>query len=89
MSKEKDHKSDEVVVTEAEVKGPSQEVPTTVTRDVIAEAQERGFRGTETDPTPNKAYTFGGVISGQPTPETDEDYAETVEKQLKQNRKGL
>jgi hypothetical protein len=35
------------------------------------EANEKGFFGTEVDPTPNENYTVKGVTSGAPTPETD------------------
>lgn len=34
-------------------------------------AQEQGFFGVETDPTPNEHYTVAGVVEGLPTPETD------------------
>lgn len=47
-----------------------------------AEVQERsdretdqGYRGTVADPTPNHAYTVGGVVHGEPTPETDTELA--------------
>jgi hypothetical protein len=39
---------------------------------------EQGFRGVETDPTPNENYTVAGVTSGAPTPETDKAHAEEV-----------
>jgi hypothetical protein len=39
---------------------------------------EQGFRGIETDPTPNENYTVAGVTSGAPTPETDKEHAEAV-----------
>jgi len=39
---------------------------------------EQGFRGIETDPTPNENYTVQGVTAGKPTPETDQDHAEKV-----------
>jgi len=35
----------------------------------VEEAEADGFLGTETDPTPNENYTFGG--NDLPTPETD------------------
>lgn len=38
----------------------------------LNEEQEKGYRGTVPDPTPNHAYTVAGVTSGEPTPETDE-----------------
>lgn len=40
----------------------------------------QGFRGVETDPTPNENYTVSGVTSGAPTPETDDDAAEDARK---------
>jgi hypothetical protein len=39
---------------------------------------DQGFRGIETDPTPNENYTVEGVTSGKPTPETDEAAADKV-----------
>lgn len=39
---------------------------------------KQGFRGVETDPTPNENYTVDGVLAGKPTPETDRDHAEQV-----------
>lgn len=36
---------------------------------------DQGYRGTVADPTPNHAYTVGGVVSGEPTPETDAELA--------------
>ncbi|CAM5681475.1 MULTISPECIES: hypothetical protein [Streptomyces] len=41
-------------------------------------AQQRGFYGVETDPTPNEHYTVAGVIQGRPTPETDPEAAEAA-----------
>lgn len=38
--------------------------------------QARGYRGADTDPTPNANYTVAGVVAGKPTPETDNDQAE-------------
>ncbi|MEW5658350.1 hypothetical protein ABGT92_23890 [Streptomyces cinereoruber] len=38
-------------------------------------AQEQGFYGVESDPTPNEHYTVAGVTEGLPTPETDKDAA--------------
>jgi hypothetical protein len=46
----------------------------------VDEDQARGFRGVEVDPTPNENYTIAGVTSGAPTPETDDDAAETARK---------
>jgi hypothetical protein len=39
-------------------------------RDVVVAETEAGFRGYNTDPTPNEAYTLKGVGEGQPNPET-------------------
>lgn len=38
--------------------------------EVIHKETEQGFRGYNTDPTPNEAYTLRGVGKGMPTPET-------------------
>lgn len=38
----------------------------------------QGFRGIETDSTPNANYTVSGVVSGAPTPETDVESAKKV-----------
>jgi hypothetical protein len=46
----------------------------------VDEDEARGFRGIEVDPTPNENYTIAGVTSGAPTPETDDDAAETARK---------
>lgn len=43
-------------------------------------AEDRGFLGVETDPTPNSAYTVAGVLAGEPTPETDPDAAAEARK---------
>lgn len=43
---------------------------------------EQGFRGIETDPTPNENYTVQGVTAGKPTPETDPDHAEDVRRKV-------
>ncbi len=40
------------------------------------EANEQGFFGITTDPTPNENYTVAGVTSGAPTPETDDKLRE-------------
>ncbi len=41
-------------------------------QDTFDEANEQGFFGTSSDPTPNENYTVAGVVKGAPTPETDE-----------------
>jgi hypothetical protein len=40
--------------------------------------QERGYRGTNPDITPNEHYTFAGAAAGKPTPETDPHLAAAV-----------
>jgi hypothetical protein len=42
------------------------------------EEQEKGYRGTKGDPTPNENYTVAGVTKGLPTPETDPAQAAKV-----------
>ena len=42
------------------------------------EAERKGYVGTEADPTPNENYTFSGVTSNAPTPETSPDAAKAV-----------
>lgn len=42
----------------------------------VDKAEEQGFLGVETDPTPNENYTVQGVTSGAATPETDVDAAD-------------
>lgn len=44
-------------------------------QETVDEETERGYNGTEVDPTPNENYTLTGVTSGKPTPETDEKAA--------------
>ncbi|WP_318201041.1 hypothetical protein [Streptomyces sp. SCL15-4] len=45
-------------------------------------AQEQGFYGVATDPTPSEHYTVAGVTAGKPTPETDVDHAREVRQKL-------
>jgi hypothetical protein len=42
------------------------------------EEQEKGYRGTKGDPTPNENYTVAGVTKNLPTPETDPAQAAKV-----------
>jgi hypothetical protein len=42
------------------------------------EANDKGYFGVTTDPTPNEHYTASGVNKGLPTPETDPAQAEKV-----------
>lgn len=44
-------------------------------QDAFDQANEQGYFGTVTDPTPNENYTVAGVVKGAPTPETDEKLA--------------
>ncbi|HVL24742.1 MAG TPA: hypothetical protein VM450_11705 [Thermomicrobiales bacterium] len=44
------------------------------------EANEKGYFGTVTDPTPNANYTFAGQAKGAPTPETDEQLRAEAQK---------
>ena len=46
----------------------------------VDEETRLSYRGNEVDPTPNENYTIAGVTSGAPTPETDDDAAETARK---------
>jgi hypothetical protein len=41
-------------------------------------ANEQGYFGVTTDPTPNEHYTASGVNAGKPTPETDPKQAAKV-----------
>lgn len=49
-------------------------------QQVVDEANEKGYFGTVTDPTPNENYTVAGVTSGKPTPETDDKLAAEARK---------
>jgi hypothetical protein len=62
-------KADAVQADAAVAKGP---------QEIVDKETEQGFRGVEVDPTPNENYTLQGVASGKPTPETDDDAAETA-----------
>lgn len=46
----------------------------------VDEENEKGFVGTEVDPTPNENYTAAGQAAGLPTPETDDRLAEEARK---------
>lgn len=47
-------------------------------QEQMDEANEKGYFGVTTDPTPNEHYTASGVNKGLPTPETDPEQAEKV-----------
>jgi hypothetical protein len=38
-------------------------------QEVVDAEEEKGFRGTEADTTPNENYTVAGVTAGKPVPE--------------------
>jgi hypothetical protein len=46
----------------------------------LEEANEAGYLGANTDPTPDEAYSVAGVTSGAETPETVEPGAPTSTK---------
>jgi hypothetical protein len=47
-------------------------------------ANEKGYFGETTDPTPDEHYGVAGVLAGKPTPETDEAQAAAVAAHQKQ-----
>lgn len=47
-------------------------------QEKMDEEQEKGYRGTKGDPTPNENYTVAGVTQNAPTPETDPEQAMKV-----------
>ncbi len=47
-------------------------------QEAVDVADEQGFYGVETDPTPNENYTLQG--NDKPTPETDEKLADEARK---------
>jgi len=47
-------------------------------QETIDAENEQGFRGVETDSTPNENYSLQGVGKGLPTPETDAAQATKV-----------
>lgn len=51
-------------------------------QEAFDEAEDKGYFGVKTDPTPNENYTVAGVTSGAPTPETDADAASAAAKRL-------
>ena len=54
--------------------------------EAFEEANERGYFGTTTDPTPDENYTVEGVANGAPTPETDEEANAEARAFLERNR---
>jgi hypothetical protein len=59
---------------------PAVDDSTAAIQKAFDKAQEQGFFGVETDPTPNEHYTVAGVVEGKPTPETDKDAAAEARK---------
>lgn len=59
---------------------PVEDEATVAVQQAVDRAQEQGFYGVETDPTPNEHYTVAGVVAGKPTPETDTDAAAKARK---------
>lgn len=57
-------------------------------KEKVDAMNEKGYLGTEADPTPDSAYTVAGVIAGEPTPETDLDHADEVDRQQRAGRRG-
>ncbi len=57
---------------------PGQDVGQKEVQDAFDVANEQGFFGVTTDPTPDENYTLQGVSQGLPTPETDQDQATAV-----------
>jgi hypothetical protein len=47
-------------------------------QEAFDEANEKGYFGVTSDPTPDENYTFLGAAAGKPTPETDPDLADEV-----------
>jgi|GEM_PF-2721763 len=43
-------------------------------QELVNAETDQGFSGVEVDQTPNSAYTVGGVIAGEETPETDRSF---------------
>lgn len=48
-------------------------------QQIVDRQNEQGVVGVKVDPTPDAAYTVGGVIAGAPTPETDPQAAAAAE----------
>ncbi|MEU3665751.1 hypothetical protein [Streptomyces virginiae] len=59
---------------------PAEDGAAAAAQHAADKAQEQGFYGVETDPTPNEHYTVAGVVAGKPTPETDKDAAAEARK---------
>jgi hypothetical protein len=69
-------------------KAPSETAAAAEVQKRVDQETEQGFRGIETDPTPNENYTVEGVTSGKPTPETDDAQADAVRKHAKGIERG-
>lgn len=71
------------MATEKDKSGPAADV-----QKRVDEETDQGFRGIKADPTPNENYTVEGVTAGKPTPETDDDAAETARRHMKGVERG-
>ncbi len=76
--------NEERASTEQPQAAQEQDAPERQAQSVVDQETRQGFRGVEVDPTPNEAYTVQGVISGQPTPETDRATRDAVRVRVQQ-----
>lgn len=77
-----DHPENSPEGKQAKVDAAAADQSTQYAQQVADEGAEKGYRGIETDPTPNENYTIAGVTSGAPTPETDKSHAKAVREHL-------
>jgi hypothetical protein len=80
VSTSKDHPENSPEGQKAKTDAVAADTSTAEVQRRVDEDEARGLRGVEVDPTPNENYTIAGVTSGAPTPETDDDAAETARK---------
>lgn len=80
ISTKNDHPENSDAGKQAKENAVAADTSTAEVQKKVDEDEARGFRGVETDPTPNEAYSVAGVTSGAPTPETDDDAAEAARK---------
>jgi hypothetical protein len=80
ISSKSDHPENTPAGQKAKADAVEADTSTAEVQKRMDEDTARGFRGVETDPTPNENYTIAGVTSGAPTPETDDDAAEDARK---------
>lgn len=60
---------------QSQAKAESTDAGTEQLQQAFDKANEQGFFGESSDPTPNEHYTVDGVTNDKPTPETDEKAA--------------